>query len=79
MLTQDEALVGINLAVQYRRADPVPFVFNVRDPEETLTRLKRDREPLYAEVADYRFVTDRQGPRVLVRSIIDQLQEDGIL
>jgi len=36
MLTQDEALVGINLAVQYRRADPVPFVFNVRDPEETL-------------------------------------------
>ncbi len=49
------------------------------DPEETLSRLKLDREPLYAEVADYRFVTDRQGPKVLVRSIIDQLQEDGVL
>ena len=36
MLTQDEALVDINLAVQYRRADPVSFVFNVRDPEATL-------------------------------------------
>jgi membrane protease subunit HflK len=36
MLTQDEALVDINLAVQYRRADPVKFTFNVRDPEETL-------------------------------------------
>ncbi len=36
MLTQDEALVDINLAVQYRRADPVKFAFNVRDPEETL-------------------------------------------
>jgi membrane protease subunit HflK len=36
MLTQDEALVGIDLAVQYRRADPVQFVFNVRDPEDTL-------------------------------------------
>jgi len=36
MLTQDEALVGINLAVQYRRADPVQFAFNVRDPEDTL-------------------------------------------
>jgi membrane protease subunit HflK len=36
MLTQDEALVDINLAVQYRRSDPVKFVFNVRDPEETL-------------------------------------------
>lgn len=36
MLTQDEALVDINLAVQYRRADPENFVFVVRDPEETL-------------------------------------------
>jgi len=36
MLTQDEALVGINLAVQYRRFDPVQFAFNVRDPESTL-------------------------------------------
>lgn len=36
MLTQDEALVDIDLAVQYRRADPVKFAFNVRDPEQTL-------------------------------------------
>jgi len=36
MLTQDEALVGINLAVQYRRVDPVQFAFSVRDPESTL-------------------------------------------
>jgi membrane protease subunit HflK len=36
MLTQDEALVDINLAVQYRRVDPVKFTFIVRDPEETL-------------------------------------------
>jgi modulator of FtsH protease HflK len=36
MLTQDEALVDIDLAVQYRRVDPVKFAFNVRDPEQTL-------------------------------------------
>jgi membrane protease subunit HflK len=36
MLTSDENLVDINIAVQYRRAEPVPFVFNVRDPEATL-------------------------------------------
>ena len=36
MLTLDEALVDIKLSVQYRRADPVKFTFNVRDPEETL-------------------------------------------
>lgn len=36
MLTLDEALVDIALAVQYRRVDPVKFTFNVRDPEATL-------------------------------------------
>jgi modulator of FtsH protease HflK len=36
MLTQDEALVEINLAVQYRRKDPVQYLFSVTDPERTL-------------------------------------------
>ena len=36
MLTADENLVDINIAVQYRRAEPVAYAFNVRDPEETL-------------------------------------------
>lgn len=49
------------------------------NPEETLVRLRKDREPLYGEVADYRFVTDRQGPKMLVRSIIEQLQKDEVI
>ena len=36
MLTSDENLVDINIAVQFLRADPLKFVFRVRDPEETL-------------------------------------------
>jgi membrane protease subunit HflK len=36
MLTADENLVDINMAVQFLRADPLKFVFKVRDPEETL-------------------------------------------
>lgn len=36
MLTGDEALVDINLAVQFRRADPVKYAFSVVDPEKTL-------------------------------------------
>jgi membrane protease subunit HflK len=36
MLTSDENLVDINIAVQYRRAEPVAYAFNVRDPDETL-------------------------------------------
>jgi membrane protease subunit HflK len=36
MLTADENLVDINLAVQFRRADPRLYAFNVVDPEATL-------------------------------------------
>jgi membrane protease subunit HflK len=36
MLTLDENLVDLNIAVQYRRVEPIAFSFNVRDPEETL-------------------------------------------
>lgn len=36
MLTSDENLVDINLAVQYRRADATAYAFNVREPEATL-------------------------------------------
>jgi membrane protease subunit HflK len=36
MLTADENLVDINMAVQFIRADPLKYVFKVREPEETL-------------------------------------------
>jgi shikimate kinase len=47
------------------------------DPRVTLARLHVERAPLYREVADYRFVTDRQSPKVLARTIEQQLQQDG--
>ena len=36
MLTSDENLVDINLEVQFRRANPLDFAFNVFKPEDTL-------------------------------------------
>lgn len=36
MLTKDENIVTVDLTVQYRRADPVAYLFNVRDPDKTL-------------------------------------------
>ena len=36
MLTSDENLVDINLEVQYRRANPLDYAFNVFKPEDTL-------------------------------------------
>jgi membrane protease subunit HflK len=36
MLTRDENIVTVAISVQYRRAEPQAFLFNVRDPEMTL-------------------------------------------
>ncbi|MDX1454938.1 MAG: FtsH protease activity modulator HflK [Gammaproteobacteria bacterium] len=36
MLTRDENIVTVAVSVQYRRADPISFLFNVREPEVTL-------------------------------------------
>jgi len=39
MLTADENMVDISLAVQFRRFDPEKWVFNVRDPDATLSEV----------------------------------------
>ena len=39
MLTADENLVEVKLAVQFRRADPRAYLFNVRDPVTTLSEI----------------------------------------
>ena len=36
MLTEDENIVLVDLVVQYRRTDPEAFLFNLRNPVETL-------------------------------------------
>lgn len=37
LLTRDENIVDVEIAVQFKRTDPKGFQFNVRDPEDTLT------------------------------------------
>ena len=49
------------------------------NPREVLTRLATERGPLYAEIAHYRFVTDRQGAKALARDIEKRLREDGVI
>jgi membrane protease subunit HflK len=36
MLTRDENIVNVDLVVQFRRTDPQAFLFNMRDPQDTL-------------------------------------------
>jgi shikimate kinase len=65
--------------VERTRRDRKRPLLQQGDPRRTLARLHSEREPLYREIADYRFVTDRQGPRVLVREIEKRLREDGVI
>ena len=39
MLTQDENIVDVEVAVQWRISDPADFIFNVRDPALTLRQV----------------------------------------
>jgi shikimate kinase len=49
------------------------------NPAETLARLRRERNHLYVEIADFRFVTDRQSPKTLVRAIENCLHEQRVI
>jgi membrane protease subunit HflK len=62
MLTQDEALVDIDLAVQYRRADPVKFAFSVREPQDTLGEVSESaiREVIGQSKLDFVLEAGRQ-------------------
>ena len=43
------------------------------DVDKVLMRLKKRRDPLYREIADYMFITDKQNTLDLVRAIISTL------
>lgn len=49
------------------------------DREEVLTRLICDRAPLYAEIADYRFISDEQSAKSLVQQIVKTLNADDVI
>lgn len=65
--------------VERTRRDRKRPLLKQGDPKEILARLAEERGPLYREIADYRFVTDRQGARALAREIEGRLKADGIL
>ena len=55
MLTRDENIVNVALIVQFRRADPTAFLFNLREAEETLQNVAASaiREIVGKNVLDF--------------------------
>ncbi len=74
MLTSDENLVDINIAVQYRRAEPVPYVFNVRDPEATLSEVSESaiREIVGRSTLDFVLEQGRQEITAKTRELVQR-------
>jgi modulator of FtsH protease HflK len=78
MLTQDENIVEINFAVQYRLSDARAYLFNSRDPDATVFRAAETavREVVGAMRMDAALVDERDqiAPRVrtLMQSLLDR-------
>jgi membrane protease subunit HflK len=74
MLTSDENLVDINIAVQYRRAEPVAYAFNVRDPESTLGEVSESaiREIVGRSTLDFVLEQGRQEITAKTRELIQR-------
>jgi membrane protease subunit HflK len=77
MLTSDENLVDINLAVQYRRAEPVAYAFNVRDPDQTLKEVAESaiREIVGRSRLDFVLEEGRQEITAKTKELIQRTLE----
>jgi len=78
MLTADENIVVIDLVVQYRRADPVKFLFNVRDPEATLQDVSESaiREVIGKNKLDFVLLEGRTEIAALTERLIQQTLDE---
>jgi membrane protease subunit HflK len=73
MLTRDENIVNVDVVVQFRRTDPQSFLFNMRDPEETLADVTASaiREVVGRNVLDFILT---EGRAEVARDTQDLLQ-----
>jgi membrane protease subunit HflK len=78
MLTADENIVVVDLVVQYRKADPVKYLFNVRDPEATLQDVSESaiREVIGKNKLDFVLLEGRTEIAVLTERLVQQTLDE---
>ena len=54
-------------------------LLQIDNPEEVLTRLMTQRDPLYQEVADIIIQTDDRNPKYVVQEIVKRLEELNVV
>jgi membrane protease subunit HflK len=78
MLTEDENIVDIELAVQYRVSNAKDFLFNVRDPEETLRQATESalREVVGKNKLDFVLTGGRSEIAADVKDLLQEILGD---
>ncbi len=78
MLTADENIVVVDLVVQYRRADAVKYLFNVRDPEGTLQDVSESaiREVIGKNQLDFVLLEGRTEIAAQTEKLIQQTLDE---
>ena len=85
MLTQDENIVDVEVAVQWRISDPADFIFNVKDPALTLRQVTESavRAVIGQSELDYVLTEGRseiaQQQQQLMQDILADDYKSGIL
>jgi len=57
-----------------RRDKKRPLIQNTNDPRNVFESLKSERDPLYSEISDFTFTTDKSSVKSVARYIIDQIE-----
>jgi membrane protease subunit HflK len=78
MLTSDENIVVVDLVVQFRRADPVEYLFRVRDPDATLSDVSESaiREVVGKSTMDFVLLEGRADIAQRTQDLIQQTLDD---
>ena len=77
MLTEDENIVSVNFAIQYDIKDASDYIFNLRDPDETLSAAGESsiREVLGKNRMDFVITEGREtiasDTKILLQSVLD--------
>ncbi len=78
MLTSDENIVVVDLVVQYQNADPVKYLFEVQDPDATLSDVSESviREVIGKNTADYVLLEGRAQIAVETEALIQETLDE---
>ena len=78
MLTEDENIVSVNFAIQYDIKDASNFIFNLRDPDETLRASGESaiREVLGKNKMDFVITEGREAIAASTKSLLQVVLDD---